>query len=43
MEAIIEALHLEFGDAITTEMVDFLKDYAPTTLQPFTDASTRKW
>lgn len=28
-EAIIEALHLEFGDAVTTEMVDFLKDYAP--------------
>lgn len=28
-EAIIEALELEFGDAVTTEMVDFLKDYAP--------------
>ena len=28
-EAIIEALHLEFGDAIVTEMVDFLQDYAP--------------
>jgi 1,2-diacylglycerol 3-beta-galactosyltransferase len=28
-ESIIEALELEFGDAITTEMVDFLKDYAP--------------
>jgi 1,2-diacylglycerol 3-beta-galactosyltransferase len=28
-DAIIEALHLEFGDALTTEMVDFLKDYAP--------------
>lgn len=28
-DAIIEALHLEFGDAVTTEMVDFLKDYAP--------------
>ena len=28
-EAIIEAMHCEFGDAITTEMVDFLKDYAP--------------
>jgi len=28
-EAIIEALYLEFGDAITTEMVDFLADYAP--------------
>jgi 1,2-diacylglycerol 3-beta-galactosyltransferase len=31
-DAIIEALNLEFGDAITTEMVDFLKDYAP---QPY--------
>jgi 1,2-diacylglycerol 3-beta-galactosyltransferase len=29
-ESIIEALHLEFGDAVTTEMVDFLKDYAPS-------------
>ena len=28
-EAIIEALHNEFGDAVVTEMVDFLKDYAP--------------
>lgn len=28
-EAIVEALHLEFGDTITTEMVDFLADYAP--------------
>ncbi len=28
-EAIIEALNLEFGDAITTEMVDFFKAYAP--------------
>ena len=28
-ESIIEALHLEFGDAITTEMVDFLKGGAP--------------
>jgi 1,2-diacylglycerol 3-beta-galactosyltransferase len=29
MDAIIEALQLEFGDAVTTEMVDFLKEYAP--------------
>jgi 1,2-diacylglycerol 3-beta-galactosyltransferase len=29
MEAIIEALQLEYGDAITTETLDFLKDYAP--------------
>jgi 1,2-diacylglycerol 3-beta-galactosyltransferase len=28
-DAIIEALHDEYGDALTTEMVDFLKDYAP--------------
>ena len=29
VDAIIEALQLEFGNAATTEMVDFLKDYAP--------------
>ena len=28
-EAIIESLHSEFGEAVVTEMVDFLKDYAP--------------
>jgi len=28
-EAIIEALGLEFSEGVTTEMVDFLKDYAP--------------
>ncbi len=28
-ESIIEALELEFGDAVTTEMVDFFKGYAP--------------
>ncbi len=28
-EAIIEALGLEFGDSVTTEMVDFFKEYAP--------------
>jgi 1,2-diacylglycerol 3-beta-galactosyltransferase len=28
-EAIIEALELEFGDALTTEMLDFFKGYAP--------------
>ena len=28
-EAIIEAVHLEYGDSVTTEMVDFFKDYAP--------------
>jgi len=28
-EAIIEALGLEYGEAVSTEMVDFLQDYAP--------------
>ena len=28
-DAIIEAIRLEYGEAVTTEMVDFLKDYAP--------------
>ena len=28
-ESIIEALSLEFGDALSTEMVDFFKGYAP--------------
>ncbi len=28
-EAIIEAIQLEFGDAVTTEMVDFLKEHTP--------------
>jgi len=31
-EAIIEALHLEFGDLFTTKMVDIFKDYAPRPL-----------
>lgn len=31
-EAIIEALHLEFGDGIETEMVDVFKQYAPRPL-----------
>jgi 1,2-diacylglycerol 3-beta-galactosyltransferase len=31
-EAIIEALHLEYGNAIETKMVDFFKDYAPAPL-----------
>ncbi|HEY5158203.1 MAG TPA: glycosyltransferase [Anaerolineales bacterium] len=29
MDAIIEGLQLEFGDRVTVETVDFLKDYAP--------------
>src|SRR5512141_3391661 len=28
-EAVIEALHLEYGQGFTAEMVDFFKDYAP--------------
>ncbi len=31
-EAIIEALHLEFGDAFAIEMVDIFKEYAPPPL-----------
>jgi 1,2-diacylglycerol 3-beta-galactosyltransferase len=31
-EAIIEALHLEFGDRVITEMVDIFKEYAPRPL-----------
>ena len=31
-EAIIEALHLEYGDQVSTQMVDFLKDFAPRPL-----------
>ena len=35
-EAIIEALNLEYKDQVTTEMVDFFKDYAP---RPFNHAA----
>jgi 1,2-diacylglycerol 3-beta-galactosyltransferase len=28
-EAIIDAIHCEYGDSIVTQMVDFLKEYAP--------------
>lgn len=31
-EAIIEAIHLEYGDAYSIEMVDIFKDYAPSPL-----------
>jgi 1,2-diacylglycerol 3-beta-galactosyltransferase len=31
-EAIIEAMQCQFGDTVSTQMVDFLKDYAP---EPF--------
>ncbi|UCH60935.1 MAG: galactosyldiacylglycerol synthase [Anaerolineales bacterium] len=36
-EAIIEALHLNFGDAISTEMVDIIKQYAPRPLNRLPD------
>lgn len=36
-EAIIEALELEFGDAVTTEMLDFFKGYAPLPLNKMPD------
>ena len=35
-EAIIEAVNLEYPDCMTTEMVDFFKDYAPL---PFNHAA----
>jgi 1,2-diacylglycerol 3-beta-galactosyltransferase len=35
-EAIIEAMHLEYKNKVTTEMVDFFKDYAP---RPFNRAA----
>jgi 1,2-diacylglycerol 3-beta-galactosyltransferase len=35
-EAIIEAVHLEYGNRVTAEMVDFFKDYAP---RPFNRAA----
>ena len=28
-EAVIEAIHLEYGDAVSTRMLDFIKQYAP--------------
>ncbi|GAB4525582.1 MAG: glycosyltransferase [Anaerolineales bacterium] len=36
-EAVIEAIHLEFGDAISTEMVDIFKEYAPMPFDRFPD------
>jgi 1,2-diacylglycerol 3-beta-galactosyltransferase len=36
-EAIIEALGLEFGDALSTEMVDFFKEYAPIPMNKLPD------
>lgn len=37
MEAIIEALELEFDDSLTTEAVDFFKDYAPAPFNKMPD------
>jgi 1,2-diacylglycerol 3-beta-galactosyltransferase len=36
-EAIIEALHLEYGELFSTEMVDIFKDYAPRPLNRLPD------
>jgi 1,2-diacylglycerol 3-beta-galactosyltransferase len=36
-EAIIEALQIEYGDAVTTEMVDFFKSHAPLPLNKLPD------
>ena len=36
-EAIIEAIQLEYGDVVTTEMVDFFKSHAPLPLNKMPD------
>jgi len=36
-EAIIEALQIEYGDAVTTEMLDFFKSHAPLPLNKMPD------
>ena len=36
-EAIVEAIHAEYGDALVTKMVDFLKDFAPSPLNHLPD------
>ena len=36
-EAIIEAIHAEYGDTMVTKMVDFFKDYAPLPLNYLPD------
>ena len=36
-EAIIEAIHLEYGDVFTTEMLDFFKSHAPLPLNKMPD------
>jgi len=48
-EAIIEAVHIEYKDKVTTEMVDFFKDYAPPPLNrvgemyPYMVKAPRLW
>ncbi|MFO7583992.1 MAG: glycosyltransferase [Anaerolineales bacterium] len=36
-EAIIEAVHAQYGDSVTTEMVDIFKEYAPRPLNRMPD------
>ncbi len=36
-EAIVETLHIEYGDSLTTEMVDAFKNYAPLPLNKMPD------
>ena len=36
-EAIIEALHLKYGESFTAQMVDFFKDYAPPPFSKMSD------
>ena len=36
-EAVIEAIHAEYGDTLVTKMVDFFKDYAPLPLNYLPD------
>src|SRR3972149_5551133 len=36
-EALIEALQLEYGEAVTTEMLDFFKGYAPLPINKMPD------
>jgi 1,2-diacylglycerol 3-beta-galactosyltransferase len=48
-EAIIEAVHIEYKNRVTTEMVDFFKDYAPPPLNrlaemyPYMVKAPRLW
>src|SRR5215211_2141807 len=48
-EAIIEAIHLHYKNKVTTEMVDFFKDYAPlpfnraADMYPYMDRAPHLW